>query len=47
MKGLNYIKGKDDPIALEESEYPAWLWRCLDVKVKEEKEGAGGGDEFC
>lgn len=47
MKGLNYFKGKDDPVALAEEEYPEWLWRCLDVKVKEEKEGVTGGDEFC
>ncbi|GAA5832072.1 hypothetical protein JCM11251_002807 [Rhodosporidiobolus azoricus] len=26
MKGLNYIKDGQDPVALEDSEYPAWLW---------------------
>lgn len=48
MKGLNYFKGRDDPVALPEEEYPEWLWRCLDVKAKEGEGGdAGLGDEFC
>jgi hypothetical protein len=47
MKGLNYLKGRDDPVALPEEEYPEWLWRCLDAKFKEEEDGGGIGDEFC
>ena len=47
LKGINYIKGKDDPVALAEEEYPEWLWRCLESKDM----GADGdvieGDEFC
>jgi len=35
MVGLNYLKGRDDPVALKEEEYPEWLWRCLDVKKEE------------
>lgn len=46
MKGLNYFKGKDDLVALKEEEYPEWLWRCLDVKEKEDDKGANAGDEF-
>lgn len=46
MKGLNYFKGKDDIVALKEEEYPEWLWRCLDVKEKEDDKGANAGDEF-
>ncbi|KAL2070967.1 hypothetical protein VTL71DRAFT_13993 [Oculimacula yallundae] len=45
LKGLNYMKGRDDPVALAEEEYPDWLWRCLDKKV-DEVEGGEGGDEF-
>jgi large subunit ribosomal protein L54 len=47
LKGLNYIKGRDDPIALPEEEYPEWLWRCLDVKVKEGEVEGDEGDAFC
>lgn len=47
MKGINYIKGKDDPVAKAEEEYPEWLWKCLE----KEKAGQDGdvieGDEFC
>ncbi|RDW60283.1 hypothetical protein BP5796_11889 [Coleophoma crateriformis] len=46
LKGLNYFKGRDDPVALPEAEYPEWLWRCLDVK-KESGDGEEGlGDEY-
>jgi large subunit ribosomal protein L54 len=45
MTGLNYLKGRDDPVALKEEEYPEWLWRCLDAK-KEEDVGEAL-DEFC
>lgn len=47
LKGLNYIKGRDDPVALPEEEYPEWLWKCLEAKVKEGDEDAGEGDLFC
>lgn len=46
LKGLGFIKGKDDPVALREDEYPEWLWTLLD---KKEGDGAkdDAGDEFC
>lgn len=49
LKGLNFIKGKQDPVALEDSEYPTWLWGILNDK---EGSGAAGssvaeGDLFC
>lgn len=48
LKGINYLKNRDDPVALKEEEYPEWLWRCLDKKVVTEGEGADtAGDEFC
>ncbi|KAL2107574.1 hypothetical protein VUR80DRAFT_5021 [Thermomyces stellatus] len=31
LVGLNYFKGKQDPVALADEEYPDWLWRCLDL----------------
>ncbi|KAJ8061964.1 hypothetical protein OCU04_009747 [Sclerotinia nivalis] len=46
LKGLNYLKGRDDPVALKEEEYPEWLWRCLDEKKMVEGTGDAGGDEF-
>lgn len=42
------MKGKQDPIALEETEYPEWLWGVLDTNIKEGAVGeVVGGDEFC
>ncbi|KAF4552305.1 putative mitochondrial ribosomal protein L37 [Elsinoe fawcettii] len=29
LKGLNLIKGKQDPVAMEDKDYPAWLWTLL------------------
>lgn len=49
LKGLNYLKGREEPLALEDSEYPEWLWTCLESKKgSEDVDAAGGvGDEFC
>ena len=30
MKGLNFMKNKQDPVALEDEEYPGWLWGVLE-----------------
>lgn len=46
MKGLNYFKGKEDPVALPDEEYPEWLWRCLDSTNKAGEDGSAVGDEF-
>lgn len=49
LKGLNYIKGQQDPVALEDSEYPSWLWTVL--SEAEDKSGSASaadeGDLFC
>ena len=29
LRGLNFIKGKNDPLAKEDDEYPPWLWEIL------------------
>ncbi|KAH0434750.1 hypothetical protein CcaCcLH18_05190 [Colletotrichum camelliae] len=34
LNGLNYIKGKTDPVALPDEEYPDWLWTCLEAKTE-------------
>jgi len=48
LKGLNFLKGREDPIALPEEEYPEWLWHCLDTGKKGGDEGVEStGDEFC
>ncbi|POS73812.1 hypothetical protein DHEL01_v207791 [Diaporthe helianthi] len=47
LSGLNYFKGKNDPVALPDNEYPEWLWSCLDVtKGSAAEEDADAGDEF-
>ncbi|KAI1422674.1 mitochondrial ribosomal protein L37-domain-containing protein [Xylaria sp. FL1777] len=47
LTGLNYFKNKTDPVALADSEYPEWLWKCIDVQKKaEEGKGDEDGDEF-
>jgi large subunit ribosomal protein L54 len=35
LKGLNFIKGKTDPVAMEDHEYPEWLWAVLKPKEKD------------
>ncbi|KAH0290671.1 hypothetical protein M436DRAFT_41512 [Aureobasidium namibiae CBS 147.97] len=48
LKGLNFVKGKNDPVALEDGEYPAWLWGILKKKGAEGSDGAASveGDLF-
>ncbi|PNS18540.1 54S ribosomal protein L37, mitochondrial [Sphaceloma murrayae] len=47
LKGLNLLKGKTDPLAMEDKEYPPWLWTLL---VDSKREGAevaqGEGDLY-
>ena len=49
LKGLSFMKNKPDVVAMEDGEYPNWLWGIL-----EEVDGTGGqgkeggeGDLFC
>jgi large subunit ribosomal protein L54 len=44
LKGLNFYKNKQDPIAMEDHEYPDWLWRALDKKSDDATAGAAGGE---
>ncbi|KAJ4295889.1 hypothetical protein N0V88_004591 [Collariella sp. IMI 366227] len=47
LNGLNYFKGKTDPVALADDAYPAWLWNCLEVQKKAASTtDADAGDEF-
>ncbi len=48
LKGLGYLKGKDDPVAKEDHEYPEWLWGLLDKteKVSGVRAVEEGADEF-
>ena len=32
LMGLSYMKNKPDPVALEDWEYPPWLWTLLQPK---------------
>lgn len=33
---LKVKKNGDEPVALEDSEYPDWLWNCLDKKKQDD-----------
>lgn len=46
FEGLNYIKNKPEIVALEDHEYPDWLWNLLDDKNKN-KNKDGGVDVSC
>jgi large subunit ribosomal protein L54 len=46
LKGLNFEKNKQDPVALPDDEYPEWLWTIL-ARQEGVSEGAGMGDLFC
>lgn len=45
LKGLNFLKNAQDPVALPDDEYPSWLWTILDRQEKKAETGAG--DLFC
>lgn len=45
LKGLNFLKDRQDPVAKADDEYPAWLWTILDRQEKKAEKGAG--DLFC
>lgn len=48
LKGLNFLKGREDPLALPEEDYPEWLWKILESGKKRGEEGKEEvGDEFC
>jgi len=48
LNGINYFKNKSDPIALEDHEYPSWLWRVLDSGKKAAGDAAEDlGDLYC
>lgn len=41
------MKGKQDPVAMEDYEYPDWLWRVLERKDEAgAAKGASEGDLF-
>jgi len=49
LKGLDYLKGKDPPLAQADHEYPGWLWGLLDEGKKSGNEDGGDsqGDSYC
>jgi large subunit ribosomal protein L54 len=46
LKGINYFKNKTDPVAMEDSAYPSWLWDILKTKAKADEVGEAG-DLYC
>lgn len=49
LKHINYLKGKSDPMALEDSEYPDWLWTLLGPgkATAAAADGEAVGDLYC
>ena len=47
LVGLNYFKGRQDPVALPDEEYPDWLWRCLEFPEKAVNADDAAAAEFC
>lgn len=37
LKGCNVRKNGEDPVALADEEYPAWLWEVLDPEIQKAK----------
>ncbi|WEW58575.1 hypothetical protein PRK78_004043 [Emydomyces testavorans] len=45
LLGLNYLKNKPEVLAMDDNEYPDWLWNLLDnSSAKSAKSGAGNVD---
>lgn len=42
LKGLGYTKAKPQILAMEDEEYPAWLWGVLDESASVSGEGVAG-----
>lgn len=49
LRGLEFLKGKDPPLAREDEEYPDWLWGLLEEKKRKggDEDDKGEGDVFC
>ncbi|KAI8147101.1 mitochondrial ribosomal protein L37-domain-containing protein [Fennellomyces sp. T-0311] len=37
LTGINFLKDGKDPVALDDNEYPDWLWDLLDEKKQKQK----------
>ena len=46
LKGLSYMKNKPDPVALEDWQYPPWLWTLLQSKANEGSAADDSGDLY-
>lgn len=47
LKGLNFEKNKQDPVALADDEYPSWLWTILERQEGAKGDAGAVGDLFC
>ncbi|KAF9736292.1 hypothetical protein PMIN06_008273 [Paraphaeosphaeria minitans] len=45
LRGLNFLKDQQDPVALPDEEYPEWLWSILE-RQEQKGEASGQGDLF-
>ncbi|KAG0128392.1 mitochondrial ribosomal protein L37-domain-containing protein [Tuber indicum] len=46
LKNINFLKNRSDPIAMEDSEYPEWLWSMLENKAGAMGDSAAAGDAY-
>jgi len=42
LQGLNFLKDRHDPVAMEDHEYPEWLWEILEKRSAGSAAGDGG-----
>lgn len=47
LKNINFYKNKSDPVALDDSEYPDWLWTLLDQRAATSAGAGPAGDAYC
>lgn len=48
LTNINYLKNKADPVALEDSQYPEWLWAALESsKASSAGPSEDVGDLYC
>jgi hypothetical protein len=47
LYNINYFKNKPDPVAMEDGEYPAWLWSGLESGKTAAETAEEAGDLYC
>lgn len=48
LRGMGFMKNKEPPVAMEDNEYPEWLWGLLKTqKVGQDGASDADGDIYC